>query len=201
MKYKAVTDAAFQDYGAVIPGEFDSLLSLLREKPCPQESTMYAMSDDDLERAPAAERLRLACFGGLPTQIGYCNGHNQVLTCLEYHASSELNLAADDVILLVGKRQHIRAGKYHTDQVEAFLLPAGVCVELYATTLHYSPCGVDGNGFRVAVVLPKGTNGVSTFRTSDPLMAGKNKWMMAHPDSMKAKFGAYIGLIGKNIVV
>lgn len=201
MKYKVVTDVDFRDYGAVVPGDFSSLLSLLREKPCPENSTMYAMSDEDLEQDSSAGRLSLMCFGGLPTQIGYCTGHNQTLNCLEYHSGSELNLAADDIILLVGKRKDINNRTYHTDQVEAFLLPAGVCVELYATTLHYTPCGVDGNGFRVAVVLPKGTNGVYTIKTNDPLMAGKNKWMLAHPDSIEAKLGAYIGLIGKNIVV
>ena len=36
---------------------------------------------------------------------------------------------------------------------------AQLVVEVYATTLHYAPCHVDGaKGFRVAVVLPRGTN-------------------------------------------
>lgn len=120
---------------------------------------------------------------------------------MEYHSGSELNLAADDVILLVGKRKDICDGKYRTDMVEAFLLPAGVCVELYATTLHGVPCGVKGNGFRVAIVLPKGTNGIHLNGVNEPIIAGKNKWMIAHPDAVEARLGAYIGLVGENIDV
>jgi hypothetical protein len=46
-----------------------------------------------------------------------------------------------------------------TSQVAAFLLPAGTAVELFATALHYAPCsGSPGEPFRVAVVLPLGTN-------------------------------------------
>ena len=47
---------------------------------------------------------------------------------------------------------------YDTAKIEAFLLPKGTGVELYATTLHYAPCNADKNGFRVVIVLPKDTN-------------------------------------------
>lgn len=42
--------------------------------------------------------------------------------------------------------------------MEAFRIPSGTAVELYATTLHYAPCNASDGGFLVAVVLPKGTN-------------------------------------------
>lgn len=47
---------------------------------------------------------------------------------------------------------------YETSKVEGFFVPEGTAIEVYATTLHYAPCGVDGQGFKCVVVLPKGTN-------------------------------------------
>ena len=44
------------------------------------------------------------------------------------------------MILLVGRQQDITEDyTYDTDQIEAFLVPAGTAVEMYATTLHYAP--------------------------------------------------------------
>ena len=42
-----------------------------------------------------------------------------------------------------------------TALVKAFRLPAGVLVELYATTLHYAPSNLGDAGFRVTIVLPR----------------------------------------------
>ena len=76
--------------------------------------------------------------------------------------------------------------------------------DLYSTTLHYTPCHLDENiGFRCVVVLLKGTN--TPFTTDeikndqDKLLGKRNKWVIAHPDSPKAKAGAYVGLIGENL--
>ena len=75
------------------------------------------------------------------TKIGYCNGDNHKLNALEYHRSSELDIAQTDLILLLGMQQDIENGDiYDTSKVEAFLVPAGTGVELYATTLRYAPC-------------------------------------------------------------
>src|SRR5699024_12860421 len=46
---------------------------------------------------------------------------------------------------------------------EAFLVPAGTMIEVYATTLHYAPCSAQEKGFRCVVILPKGTNTELTF--------------------------------------
>ena len=65
-----------------------------------------------------------------------------MLNALEYHRSSEANVAATDVILLLGQQSDITDDfKYDTAQLEAFFVPAGTAVELYATTLHYTPIG------------------------------------------------------------
>ena len=84
-----------------------------------------------------------------------------MLNALEYHRSSEANVAATDVILLLGQQSDITDDfKYDTAQLEAFFVPAGTAVELYATTLHYTPIGTKENdyAFKTGVILPFGTN-------------------------------------------
>ena len=94
-------------------------------------------------------------------------------------------------------------GQLDTAKVKAFRVPAGTAVEVYGTTLHYAPCQTAKTGFRVAVVLPKGTNtekpAFEPQSEEDIWMTARNKWLLAHPDSGEAKSGAHIGLTGKNI--
>ena len=135
----------------------------------------------------------------MPIQIGHCSGHNSVLGCLEYHKSSEINMANEDFILLIGERKDIVDGKYDLSKVEGFLVPKGVVVEMYANTLHYCPCGVDGKEFRMLVVLPKGTNVGRYHSELEPALRNANKWLLAHEDTNEARNGAYVGLIGQKI--
>ena len=76
-----------------------------------------------------------------------------------------------------------------------------LAVEVYATTLHYAPCGVDGAGFKVAIVLPKGTN-LDLDREhkggEDGHLTAKNKWLLGHPEGGLPE-GSPMGLIGKNL--
>ena len=140
----------------------------------------------------------------MPIQIGYCNGHNTTLNCLEYHRDSEINLGCTDFILLLGREDEIVNGKFDTAKTKAFLVKAGQAVEVYGTTLHYAPCSAKaGDGFKVVVVLPKGTNGpvpaLTAKSTEDGWMTACNKWLLAHAESSEAGDGAYVGLTGVNI--
>lgn len=113
-----------------------------------------------------------------------------------------MNVAVTDIILLLGAEQDIEPDfTYDTSKVEAFLIPAGTGIEVYGTTLHYAPCGVDGNGFKAVVVLPKGTNtDLMTCHTKsfdDKLLTAKNKWLIAHEEA--GIEGAVCGLKGENI--
>ena len=140
----------------------------------------------------------------MPVQLGMCWGRNTKLNCLEYHRDSEFNLGLGDFILLLAKQDEIENGVLDTAKVKAFRVPAGVLVEVYATTLHYAPCHTDETaGFRVLVALPRGTNtakpalrGVSP---EDRYLAARNKWLLAHPESAEAKNGAAVALRGENI--
>lgn len=200
-----VTDEAFKKYGKVITSlELTDIVKEMESTPLP-EDVVYVPSVTELEKLPIYEALQTMSYGELPIQIGYCNGHNNKLNALEYHRSSEINIAATDLILLLGMQQDITDDyTYDTAKVEAFLLPAGTAVEVYATTLHYAPCSVEGNGFRCVVVLPKDTNlpldkshGASA---EDKLITAKNKWLIAHKES-GIEGDVHFGLVGENITV
>lgn len=204
MEIKKVTDASFRKYGRVIPEfDFSELVEKMAETPLPDD-VVYEPSVELLEALPIKEKLETAYYGELPIQIGYCNGRNHLLNALEYHRSSELDIAATDLILLLGAQQDITDDyTYDTSKVEAFLCPKGTGVELYATTLHYAPCSVGDNGFRCVVVLPKDTNLPLDQKHAgyeDALITAKNKWLIGHAEG-GLDAGAHIGLIGENISV
>ena len=203
---KSVFDSEFKSYGKVVENcPVKPLIDKLNEiSPKPESGAIYVPSDTELEKLPIFKELSNRCYGGMPIQIGYCNGGNTMLNCLEYHRDSEINIAADDAILLLARMEDMEGTVLDTAKVKAFLVPAGTAVEVYATTLHYAPCEAKkGNGFRVAIVLPRGTNtDKPSFEPKcheDTLLTACNKWLLAHPDSSEAKGGAVIGLTGKNI--
>lgn len=207
MKIQSVYDDAFAVYGRVLDGlDCRGLCRALEEKTDrPSDSVVYVPSETALEADAVYETLRDSVYGGMPIQIGYCNGSNTRLNCVEYHRDSEINIGAQDFILLVARQQDIgQDNTLHTGKVEAFRAPAGAAVELYATTLHYAPCDAAAKaGFRVAVVLPKGTNtdapAFAAVRVEDRLLRARNKWLIAHPDAPEAQDGAHVGLLGDNI--
>lgn len=203
---KSVFDPAFKPYGKVVENcSVKPLIDKLNEiSPKPKEGAIYVPSDAELENLPIFAELTDRCYGGMPIQIGYCNGGNTALNCLEYHRDSEINIAADDAILLLARMEDMEGTMLDTAKVKAFLVPAGTAVEVYATTLHYAPCEAKkGSGFRVAIVLPRGTNtDKPVFEPKcheDTLLTARNKWLLAHPDSSEAKGGAVVGLTGENI--
>ena len=206
MKIQSVSDDAFRTYGRVVDGyDYKLLLERLEDTtPKPADSVIYVPSDAGLEDTPAYAQLRNNCYGGMPIQIGYCNGTNTKLNCFEYHRDSEIDIAADDAILLVARQQDIIDGRIDSSKTEAFLCPKGTAVELYATTLHYAPCSArKGEGFRVVIVLPKGTNEdapeIKVTNDNDKYLWARNKWLIAHPDSAEATDGAQAGITGENV--
>ena len=205
MEIKKITDSAFRKYGRVVQGiDFSDLVEAIkRETPLP-DGVAYEPSIAALEATTAAKELQKRTYGELPIEIGYCNGHNYKLNAIEYHRSSEINVAATDAVLIVGMQQDITDDfTYDTAQMEAFLVPAGTAVELYATTLHYAPCSADENGFKVGIVLPAGTNYPLEEKHEgweDALITAQNKWLIGHPEG-GLDAGAHIGLVGKNLDV
>ena len=204
MNMQQVTDASFGKYGRVLTGyDTTAIVETMGCTPLP-EDVIYVASAKELEALPIAEEFKNRAFGGMPIQLGFCNGDNKALNAVEYHRDSEVIVAATDIILLVGMQQDIQDGfTYDTSLIEAFYMEAGMVVEIYATTLHYAPCSAQEGGFRSVVVLPKGTNTPLTFEPKkcgeDALITHCNKWLIAHPDAQIE--GAFVGLVGENITV
>lgn len=199
-----VTDERFQKYGRVIDDyNGDALFTAMEQTPLPDD-VIYVPSDSNLETLPIMKQFQDGVYGGLPIQIGYCNGNNHLLNAVEYHRSSEINVAITDLILLIGMQQDISKDfTYETSKIEAFLVPAKTMVEVYATTLHYAPCNANDGGFRCVVVLPKDTNLELQVKPKDAkedvLLTARNKWLIAHEDAKIE--GAFVGLVGENLSV
>ena len=204
MEIKKVTDPAFKPYGKVITGyDCGELLKAMEQTPLPEE-VIYVASVPELEQLEVCQKMEKNLYGQLPIQVGYCNGHNRKLNALEYHRNSEINVAVTDLVLLIGHQQDVEPDfTYDTSKIEAFLVPAGTGIEVYATTLHYAPCHVNESGFQCVVVLPRGTNTEIDFPMpkdgEDGLMTAKNKWLIAHEDAKIE--GAFNGLKGENITI
>ena len=204
MEIKSIFDAEFSPYGQVHKGyKLDGLLAAMKAIPLPESGTTYQPTIPELEALPIFELFGANAYGGMPVQLGMCWGRNTKLNCLEYHRDSEFNVGTHDFILLLAKQDEIVDGMLDTAKVRAFRVPAGVLVEVYATTLHYAPCHTDeAEGFRVAVALPRGTNeakpAIKAITEEDQLVWARNKWLLAHEDSAEAGQGAAVRLSGDN---
>ena len=103
MKILSVKDPAFRKYGRVITNvNFTELVEEMKKTPIP-EGVVYEPGINALEALPVKKELETVTYGETPIQIGYCNGHNSKLNAVEYHRSSEINVAATDAILLLGQ--------------------------------------------------------------------------------------------------
>lgn len=204
MTVYSVYDEAFKPYGKVLEGyDTAELLAAMEKIALPESGTAYEPGIESLEACGILKDFRDRAYGGMPVQLGMCWGHNTKLNCLEYHRDSELNVGTEDFILLLAKREELENGVLDTEKVAAFSVPAGVLVEVYATTLHYAPCSAKkGQGFKVIVVLPKGTNlakpDITVKNAEDEILWASNKWLLAHADSSEAAQGAKVLIKGVN---
>jgi hypothetical protein len=205
MKLYNVTDPEFIPYGMVLPDgyDFSKMLTILETTTdAPGDGVVYVPSDSKLESTLSGLDLRDRLFGGVEIQIGYCNGSNTKLNCLECHRGLEVLVAADDIVLLLAKKSEMVDQHLKTSKIKAFLVPRGVAVLYYETTLHYAPCRVDGP-FRTVIALFKGTNtekpALAKINGEDRILFARNKWLIAHPDAPEVEEGAAVGLQGHNI--
>ncbi|MCI8854668.1 MAG: DUF4867 family protein [Lachnospiraceae bacterium] len=205
MEIKSVTDEAFRPYGRVLELQIPDLLARLSDTPVP-EDVVYVASAPELEACEEFSLIQDSVFGGQSVQVGYCNGNNRTLNAVEYHRCSEINIPYQGAVLLLGRQQDVeRDFTYDTGCMEAFAVPAGCAVELYATTLHYAPCNLKEEGFQVAIILPRGTNEepprMEKQRGEDRLLMANNKWLIAHEESGLGAEGAFVGLKGENLTI
>lgn len=203
-----IEDSKFKHYGKVINEyDFNELETYMDSLTIPQDQNVYVASVTEMENTIIKNQLQEAFYGEMSIQIGYCNGPNSTLNGLEYHKSSEINIAITDMVLLLGKVQEVENNVFHSNDVIAFFVPKGTAVELYSTTLHFAPCKVNNEGFKTIVILPKGTNdplstNIQKRAKEDELLFMKNKWLIAHPEREQLiNKGAHPGIKGENIKV
>ena len=229
VKIRAVSDAAFRPYGRVLAGyDWGELIAYMEQSTdIPVEGNCYTPSVDAMEGCGVAATVRDVIYGGMPIQIGYCNGRNTTYNGFEYHKGSEINVAVTDFMLVLGHSYDITDLSYDVSQAEVFFVPKGTAIEMYQTTLHLSPLRVGDEGFKAIVILPRGTNTPldegeiqmrsqqreqllateDTMTAQDSALADqetmlllqRNKWVIAHPDREPLiRQGAYPGVTGEN---
>lgn len=201
----SVYDDKFRLYGRVIGRKFTDICAYMAEHTdIPAEGNVYVPSVEAMERGEEFDWLKDVLYGGMPIQIGYCNGKNSTYNGFEYHKGSEVNVAVTDFMLALGHTYQIEDNKFYVGNETVFYVPQGVAIEMYQTTLHLSPLRVRDEGFKAAVVLPKGTNTPLARRPEGAeaeaeLLFMTNKWVIAHAERKPlVSLGAHIGLIGEN---
>lgn len=198
IEFFSVYDAEFKTYGKILNLETDEIVKVAEKFEMP-ENVIYMPSTEEFEALDIAKILKNEIFGTLPTETGYCYGHSKMLNATEWHTSSEINIAATDLVLILGHLWEIEDGNIDSSMFKAFYLPKGTAIEVFATTLHYCPCQVSDDGFRCVVCLPKDTNTALETELSDKRITAKNKWLIAHVENeAKIKQGAVAGITGIN---
>ena len=195
-----VNGEEFKEYGVVFE-EYDvnDIMVEATKLEAPSEGTLYLASVEDFEKLPIAKKIEDDVFGTLDTQVGYCYGHSNYLNALEWHCSSEVNIAVTPLVLMLAKRSDIKNGRIDSSCVKAFFVPAGTVIEVFATTLHFCPCEVSAGGFGCVVALPRGTNTTLDVPVNDPLLFRKNKWIFAHEgNTALLQRGVSAGVYGEN---
>lgn len=198
-----VSAEEFSEYGRILPFDGSGIAERAKQLAMPESGSVYLPAVEGWEALPIAKQIEDEIFGTLPAQIGYCYGQNDRLNAAEWHASSEVNVAVTDLVLILGRRQDIgQDGKLQAERMKAFFLPAGTVAEIYATTLHFCPCQTEKGGFGCVVGLPAGTNLPLEKPSPDPLLFRRNKWLLAHENNagLIAR-GAVAGITGENYEV
>lgn len=199
----SVNSPEFSPFGRVLTGlNVAEIIAEAGAITAPESGSSYLPAVTVFEKLPIAKVIEEELFGEMPTQVGYCFGHNNLLNGAEWHTSSEINIAVTPLVLLLAPRQALKNNQISSNEFKAFYLPAGTAVEVYATTLHFSPCEVQKEGFGCVVALPKGTNTELEQPATNPYLFRKNKWLLAHCENKNLqKRGARPGITGENLQI
>ena len=180
----SIFDEKFSEYGRVVEGlEVKEIMDAAKNIQNPEAGSAYIAMEELFQTLPIEEEIAYTIFGEMPTQVGYCWGHSKMLNGAEWHTTSELNIAITPLVLFLGKRQNIVERKIDSALFDAFYVPSGTVLEVYATTLHFCPCEVEEGGFGCVVALPSGTNTPLEMEAEDKLLFRKNKWIISHVDN------------------
>lgn len=204
-------DEKFKTYGRIVSEyDFSEWIQYMETSTqIPEQGNVYVASVEEMEQMEITRTVSDFLYGGMPVEVGYCNGRNSTYNGFEYHKCSEINIAVTDFMLVLGHVWDVWNHCYDMKNAQVVFVPKGTAIEMYQTTLHLSPCKVCDEGFKGIVVLAKGTNTPLEVRPAswkeekrpaeDMLLLQKNKWVIAHPDRKPLiDQGAYPGALGEN---
>ena len=195
----SVHDKEFKKYGKVLKIDNDELVSVAQNITLPESGSTYMLNVEELNNLKCSQMYKEILFGGCEIQTGICMGYNTKMDALEFHKSSEINIAITPLILLLGLEYEMEDNEFNSENIKAFYVNKGETVELFGTTLHFCPCQVTDDGFSCVVILPKGTNTDLKEKTDDKLLFRNNKWIICHDknDALIGR-GVYPGIHGVN---
>ncbi len=164
----------------------------------PNEGNDYLPDHKGLGEIQLISTLQREVFGELPVQAGWCTGHLKKMNGMEWHKSSEIVIAATDMVLLLGRYSDIEYDRYESNKAVGFYLEKGDVAELFPMVLHFAPLNI-GEGFKAGIVLPRGTN-LPLDGGIKGMLRAKNKWLLVHPENQKGiAGGGMAGIDGDNI--
>ena len=183
-KIYKTSDKEFIPFGKVIndisPDEF---IEASKTVEMPEVGSSYVPSLEEFEKTNVKDDVKVKDYGEMPIQADYCWGFSDHLNAVEWHKSSEVNVAITPLVLFLGQVQDIVDNKIDSSKIKAFYVEKGEVLEVYATTLHFCPCQVEKTGFKCVVILPEGTNVPLDGEYEDKIMFRKNKWILSHVDN------------------
>lgn len=209
MHIYSVNDPEFKSYGNVwddVPSELTSpVLEALSATPIP-EGSKYVASAPELEGVKDADKLGFLMFGGRPSSSAGATATTHASTAWSITAPASLTWAPATLSCSWRIAGRSRTASSTPRASRRSACRRGTVVEVFNTTLHYTPCMVDDGGFQVMVALPAGTNGPRPEAAADVPAVGDSycywkadKWVLCHADSPKAAEGGYVSLFGKNL--
>lgn len=168
---------------------------------------LYVPCEEALMNMEESRVIKENLFGQVDCQIGYYHGRGTKLNAVEYHKCSEVLVLFEPAVLVLGSVWEIKDHKLSSSVMKLFYVPADTCVELYATTLHFSPLMATQRGVSQVVAQAAGTNTPLVTERIDRLktdryLLERNKWVLAHKEYIKTLGeGSYEGIIGENIAL
>lgn len=157
---KSVTEEAFRPYGRVLPLETKEFCEVLKAIEIPAEGTVYEPSVAAFEALPLFKELTEKTYGEMPTEARPLQRPQRGPQCARVSPLVGNRHRGD------GSRADGRPPAGHRpgdadvrhEQGRVLLRASWHGRRAYATTLHFAPCGIDGQEFRCGVALPRGTN-------------------------------------------
>lgn len=202
-----INSPEFKAYGNILEGYDIDVIKEYAEKniAIPKEGNIYSPSNNELEKIKIIKEIETDIYAGLPVEAGECAGNNTSFSAYEYHQGSEVNIVLTDVLMVLGKREQAVGGVFNAQEdAKIFYVPSGTIIEMYSSTLHYSPCVVDETGFKVIVILIKGSNEPfeGEFKSKNKEIVKKNKFQLVHETRTdKIAEGIKVGLLGELITL